>query len=166
MYWPAPTFSVTALDRPDEPIVAKSCTGCWSGVRGGEGDDLGSPDHQHVFVPVRHQTTPTHPSTFRPPPSDAPHLCVPAVSPRQILRRINDEIEARRSEGQDLPPPPKTAIAGPEYFGLNMPEVICIITPTPMGQSEHYSLSLSLSLSLLAQRVIASHSPTDCSSGG
>ena len=42
----------------------------------------------------------------------------------QILRRINDEIEARRAEGQLLPPPPKTAIAGPEYFGLNQPEVV------------------------------------------
>jgi hypothetical protein len=30
--WPAPTFVVTARDREDEPIVAKSCTGCWSGV--------------------------------------------------------------------------------------------------------------------------------------
>jgi hypothetical protein len=31
-FWPAPTFVVTARDREDEPIVAKSCTGCWSGV--------------------------------------------------------------------------------------------------------------------------------------
>lgn len=31
-YWPAPTFVVTARDREDEPMVAKSCTGCWSGV--------------------------------------------------------------------------------------------------------------------------------------
>ena len=31
-YWPAPTFKVVALDRPDEPLIAKSCTGCWTGV--------------------------------------------------------------------------------------------------------------------------------------
>ncbi len=41
----------------------------------------------------------------------------------QILQRINDEIEARRQAGDDLPPPPKTALAGPEYFGLNQVEV-------------------------------------------
>jgi hypothetical protein len=23
---------VVALDRPDEPLIAKSCTGCWTGV--------------------------------------------------------------------------------------------------------------------------------------
>jgi F/Y rich C-terminus len=44
----------------------------------------------------------------------------PAV---QVLKRINAEIEARRSAGENLAPPPKTAIAGPEYFGLNQPEV-------------------------------------------
>ena len=32
-YWPAPTFKVAAGDRTDEPIFAKSCTGCWTGVR-------------------------------------------------------------------------------------------------------------------------------------
>lgn len=32
-HWPAPTFVVTAMDRPDEPLVGKSCTGCWSAVR-------------------------------------------------------------------------------------------------------------------------------------
>ncbi|PRW21070.1 Transforming growth factor beta regulator 1 [Chlorella sorokiniana] len=70
-FWPAPTFKVVALDRPDEPLIAKSCTGCWTG----------------------------------------------------ILKRINAEIEARRRAGEDLPPPPKTAIAGPEYFGLNQPNI-------------------------------------------
>ena len=40
-----------------------------------------------------------------------------------MLKRINSEIEARRKAGENLPPPPKTAIAGPEYFGLNQPEV-------------------------------------------
>ncbi|GIL69083.1 hypothetical protein Vretimale_17338 [Volvox reticuliferus] len=74
-YWPAPTFVVTAADRPDEPLVAKSCTGCWTAV----------------------------------------------------LRRINGEIEGRRAAGEDLPPPPKTAIAGPEYFGLNQPEICAAI---------------------------------------
>lgn len=33
--WPAPTFVVTALDRPDEPLVGKSCTACWSAVSAG-----------------------------------------------------------------------------------------------------------------------------------
>lgn len=70
-YWPSPTFKVVALDRPDEPLVAKSCTGCWTAV----------------------------------------------------LKRINAEINARREAGEDLPPPPKTAIAGPEYFGLNQPNI-------------------------------------------
>ncbi len=42
----------------------------------------------------------------------------------KVLKRINAEIEARRAAGEDLPPPPKTAIAGPEYFGLNQLEVI------------------------------------------
>lgn len=74
-YWPAPTFQVVAFDRPDEPLIAKSCTGCWSAA----------------------------------------------------LRRINSEIEARRNAGEDLPPPPKTAIAGPEYFGLNQPNIIAEI---------------------------------------
>ena len=70
-YWPLPTFKVVSLDRPEEPLIAKSCTGCWTGV----------------------------------------------------LKRINAEIEARRKAGEDLPPPPKTAIAGPEYFGLNQPNI-------------------------------------------
>jgi hypothetical protein len=74
-HWPAPTYKVVALDRPDEPLIAKSCTGCWSAV----------------------------------------------------LRRINAEIEARRRAGEDLPPPPKTAIAGPEYFGLNQPNIVLAI---------------------------------------
>ena len=45
------------------------------------------------------------------------------MPPLQILKRINAEIEARRRAGEGLPPPPKTAIAGPEYFGLNQPNV-------------------------------------------
>lgn len=32
MFWPAPKFRVVALDRPDEPLIAKSCTGCWTAV--------------------------------------------------------------------------------------------------------------------------------------
>lgn len=32
VHWPAPTFEVVAMDRPDEPLVAKSCTGCWTAV--------------------------------------------------------------------------------------------------------------------------------------
>ena len=42
----------------------------------------------------------------------------------QILKRINAEIEDRRAAGENLPPPPKTAIAGPEYFGFNQAEVL------------------------------------------
>ncbi len=41
----------------------------------------------------------------------------------QIQKRINSVIEARRKAGEKLPPPPKTAIAGPEFFGFNQPEV-------------------------------------------
>lgn len=41
----------------------------------------------------------------------------------QILKRINEEINRRRKAGEKLPPPPKTAIAGPEYFGFNQAEV-------------------------------------------
>ncbi|KAK2075880.1 hypothetical protein QBZ16_001622 [Prototheca wickerhamii] len=70
-FWPAPTFSVVARDRPEAPLTAKSCTGCWTAV----------------------------------------------------LRRINGEIEARRAAGEALPPPPKTAIAGPEYFGFNQTDI-------------------------------------------
>ena len=47
--------------------------------------------------------------------------CVSAAV--QVLRRIREEIEVRRAAGQTLPAPPKTAIAGPEYFGFNQPEV-------------------------------------------
>lgn len=32
-HWPAPTFMVTATDRPSEPLIGKSCTGCWTAVR-------------------------------------------------------------------------------------------------------------------------------------
>jgi hypothetical protein len=41
-FWPAPTFRVTAMDRPQEPLLAKSCTGCWSGVRACFGSSLPS----------------------------------------------------------------------------------------------------------------------------
>jgi hypothetical protein len=30
----------------------------------------------------------------------------------------------RRALGEDIPPPPKTAIAGPEYFGLTHPAIV------------------------------------------
>jgi hypothetical protein len=46
----------------------------------------------------------------------------PGITPSclaKILKRIKGVIEARRAAGEDLPPAPKTAIAGPEYFGLN-----------------------------------------------
>ena len=41
-----------------------------------------------------------------------------------VQKRINAEIESRRGKGEDLPPPPKTAIAGTEYFGFGN-EGIC-----------------------------------------
>jgi len=47
----------------------------------------------------------------------------------KVLKRINAQIEARRAAGENLPPPPKTAIAGPEYFGLNQPEVLSSTFP-------------------------------------
>ena len=31
-HWPAPTYVITAADRPSEPLVGKSCTGCWTAV--------------------------------------------------------------------------------------------------------------------------------------
>ena len=31
-YWPQPTYKVVAMDRADEPLLAKSCTGCWTQV--------------------------------------------------------------------------------------------------------------------------------------
>ncbi|CAD7703988.1 unnamed protein product [Ostreobium quekettii] len=71
-FFPLPTFRVTALDRPNDPLIAKSCTGCWT----------------------------------------------------LVLKRINGEIDRRRKAGEDLPPPPKTAIAGPEYFGLIQPDIV------------------------------------------
>ena len=76
-------------------------------------------------------------------PRSAPApLTLASVAPfsfPQILRRINDEIEARRRDGQPLPPPPKTAIAGPEYFGLNQPEVVAAIEAMdPEGKHQQY----------------------------
>ena len=50
-----------------------------------------------------------------------------AYASLQILKRIRAEIERRRAAGEELPPPPKTAIAGPEYFGLNQPEIVTAI---------------------------------------
>lgn len=31
-HWPQPTYKVVAMDRADEPLLAKSCTGCWTQV--------------------------------------------------------------------------------------------------------------------------------------
>ena len=31
-HWPHPTYKVVAMDRADEPLLAKSCTGCWTQV--------------------------------------------------------------------------------------------------------------------------------------
>ena len=55
-----------------------------------------------------------------------------------MLRRIREEIDARRAAGEKLPAPPKTAIAGPEYFGFNQPEVKIDARP-----DEHRELKLA-----------------------
>jgi hypothetical protein len=69
--------------------------------------------------------------TFRITAADRPEEPVEGKSATMcwnlVLARINGEIERRREEGEDLPPPPKTAIAGPEYFGLNAPDVVAAI---------------------------------------
>lgn len=41
----------------------------------------------------------------------------------------------RRRAGEDLPPPPKTALAGPEYFGLIHPDTIAKIETLDPDQS-------------------------------
>ena len=74
-FWPKPTFRVVGADRPEEPLVGKSPTACWTAVQ----------------------------------------------------KRINGEIERRRAAGEDLPPAPKTAIAGTEYFGFNHDSVVAAI---------------------------------------
>jgi hypothetical protein len=81
----------------------------------------------------------------------------------QILKRINAEIEARRRAGEDLPPPPKTAIAGPEYFGLNQANVrrqhhstqctVCLLAVCPDLGSKLLFCS-KLCLSLLPRRCV------------
>jgi len=69
--------------------------------------------------------------TFQIVTPDRPDEVFSAKSPtgcwNAILKRINSELTRRRAEGEDLPPPPKTAIAGPEYFGLNQPDVMAKI---------------------------------------
>ena len=69
--------------------------------------------------------------TFRITAADRPEEPVEGKSATMcwnlVLARINGEIARRREEGEDLPPPPKTAIAGPEYFGLNAPDVVAAI---------------------------------------
>lgn len=42
----------------------------------------------------------------------------------KIRARINAAIEVRRAAGEDLPPPPKTVVDGPQYFGLRSPAII------------------------------------------
>jgi hypothetical protein len=134
-YWPAPTFVVTARDRPGEPMVARSCTGCWSGVRGGRAGPRGLGRSGAVHRPATGRP-PARPCDGSQPQAVArrrhgpsgrrPHPSLPlsnSNSPQnpcpQILKRIRSVIEARRAAGEALPPAPKTAIAGPEYFGLN-----------------------------------------------
>ncbi|KAK9867743.1 hypothetical protein WJX84_007087 [Apatococcus fuscideae] len=62
---PYPTFQIIAADRPNEPLTALSCSGCWD----------------------------------------------------KVLQRINVTLETAGEV------PPKTKIPGPEFFGLNDPEV-------------------------------------------
>ena len=60
--------------------------------------------------------------TFRVTASDRPEEPLDGKSATAcwtaVQKRINAEIEGRRARGEDLPPPPKTAIAGTEYFGF------------------------------------------------
>ena len=57
------------------------------------------------------------------PAAEREQASLTAVYIVQIQKRINAVIESRRKAGEDLPPAPKTAIAGPEFFGFNQPEV-------------------------------------------
>ncbi len=105
-FWPGPTFRVVAADRPQEPIDAKSCTGCWTGVS------------EFVINPIAFCLAQ---------PSLGHHICslssFISSARLQILKRINAVIQARIAAGEPLPPPPRTAIAGPEYFGFNEPTI-------------------------------------------
>ena len=129
-YWPLPTFRVVAADRPTEPLTAKSCTGCWTQVR------AAVPPVAITSEALVHtsQLAASHPgpvdNEVQAPSLPSGHDTVVLMldtdrggSATQVLKRICAEIEARRRAGEALPPPPKTAIAGPEYFGLNQPEV-------------------------------------------
>ena len=60
---------------------------------------------------------------FSPSQSFSLSLSPPPKTTTTSNRRINAEITARIAAGEDLPPPPKTAIAGPEYFGFCQPEI-------------------------------------------
>jgi len=66
--------------------------------------------------------------TFRIIALDRPEEVLDAKSPtgcwNAVLKRINNEILDRIAKGHDLPRPPKTAIAGPEYFGFINPDVV------------------------------------------
>ena len=84
-----------------------------------------------------------------------PAACRPCSVRLQILQRINDEIEARRQAGDDLPPPPKTALAGPEYFGLNQVEVTILEAYQPALQ---ISIVAALSLQGLILLLPDGHS--------
>lgn len=144
-FWPSPTFMVTARDREEEPIVAKSCTGCWSQVGAGSHGVrvlralplpadavlrytqsrasclLHSSPLPYGF-PVAHSGCSGWVRVYvRSPNSGMLPACMSAHLPAclQILKRINATITQRIAAGENLPPPPRTAIAGPEYFGLN-----------------------------------------------
>jgi hypothetical protein len=54
-----------------------------------------------------------------PPPTTTAPIKPSTHTATQILKRINAVITQRIAAGEALPPPPRTAIAGPEYFGLN-----------------------------------------------
>jgi hypothetical protein len=51
-----------------------------------------------------------------------------------VLARIGSVIEARRAAGEALAPPPRTQIAGPEYYGLTHPTVAPMIEELDPGR--------------------------------
>ena len=106
------------------PIGFKSCTQFRSSV------DLGEHClHECEVIGEGGQYWPK--PTFRVVGSDRPGEPLIGKTPTAcwtaVQKRINQEIERRRAAGEELPPAPKTAIAGTEYFGFNHERVVAAI---------------------------------------